>query len=460
MMPAVDPAALLSSASLHSAASFHCAASPLSAATSLHSATSLLSAGSTAVITIAVIFIAAVGVGFAILFRRRGANAGQDRGVGALAKQANILLVRVDDAVKSSADELGFALAQFGEDKTREFQAVLATARAQLTEAFTLKQQLDDSVQDTATQAQDWNARIVHLCESIQSSLQAQEKSFDSLRALEKNAPENLAAVREAIANTSARLPASTATLEQLKKRYAANAVAPVIDSIEQASSLLASASATADAAEPRLSGDAGTVADSIQSAQQDAARAAQALDGIDRLASTLAALSSRLEQLIADARTDLTEARTVRDAPPDPATGAAVNTAIGEVDRVLASLGEPQSVADPAAGIQQLENAIGSLDLALGSARNQADRLQHARTALTGALLTAHSQISTTADFIDSRRGGVGADARTRLAEAQRLLTIAEAEADPVTALDTARSSARYSRDADALARYDVMGR
>ena len=30
---------------------------------------------------------------------------------------------------------------------------------------------------------------------------------------------------------------------------------------------------------------------------------------------------------------------------------------------------------------------------------------------------------------------------------------------ADPVTALDTARASATYSRDADALARYDVMG-
>ncbi len=420
----------------------------------------LLSAGSTAVITIAVIFVVLVGIGFAILFRRRGANAGQDRAVGELAKQANILLVRVDDAVKSSADELGFALAQFGEDKTREFQVVLTTARAQLTEAFTLKQRLDDSAPDTATQTHDWNARIVHLCESIQDSLQAQEKSFDSLRALEKNAPANLAAVREAIAVASARLPASTATLDRLKKRYAANAVATVSDSIEQATAQLASATMTADAAEPRLSGDAGTVADSIQSAQQDVTRATQSLDGVDRLASTLAGLSSRLELLIAEARQDLAEARAVRDAPPDPTTGAAVNTAMGEVDRVLAALGDPQSVADPAAGIQQLENAIGSLDLALGSARNQAERLEHARTALAGALLTARSQISTTSDFIDSRRSGVGADARTRLAEAQRLLTIAEAEADPVTALDTARNSATYSRDADALARYDVMGR
>lgn len=433
---------------------------PLADFTALPASTALLSAGSTAVITIAVIFVALVGVGFAILFRRRTTNAGPDRGVGALAKRANILLVRMDDAVKASADEFGFALAQFGEEKTREFQTVLATARAQLTEAFGLKQQLDDSRPDSATQTRDWNARIIHLCESIQGSLEAQEKSFASLRALEKNAPDNLAAVRTAIAGTSARVPASTATLDQLKYRYAANAVATVSDSVEQATAQLASAQAAADAAQSRLSGDAGTVADSIQSAQQDVARAAQTLDAIDRLASTLAELSTRLEQLIAEARRDLAEARAVRDAPPDPAIGAAVNAAMGEVDRVLVALGDPRSVADPASGIQQVENAIGSLDLALGSARNQAERLEHARTALTGALLTARSQISTTADFIDARRGGVGADARTRLAEAQRLLTIAEAEADPVIALDTARRSATFSRDADALARYDLMAR
>ncbi len=45
--------------------------------------------------------------------------------------------------------------------------------------------------------------------------------------------------------------------------------------------------------------------------------------------------------------------------------------------------------------------------------------------------------------------------DYRTNLHSA--LLTLAEAEADPVLALDTARSPATYSRDADALARYDV---
>jgi hypothetical protein len=419
----------------------------------------LLGAGSVALITIVVIFVGLVGTGFAILFRRRGrVNEGAEP--RALAKRASVLLVRVDDAVRNGADELGFAIAQFGEEGTREFAAVLTEARAKLTEAFMLQQRLDDATPDSPSQSRDWNARIVHLCEAAQSALEQQERAFRERRASEKDAPASLAAVREAIAATSARLPASATALAALGRRYSPAAVATVSDSVDEAKALLDAASGAADAAESRIADAAGPVAESIRSAQQDVARAGQALDGIDRLASTLGELSARLEKLVGVARDDLAEARAVRDTPPDPATGAAVNEAISRVDAVLTGLGVPSSVGDPAAGIQSLEAALASLDLALGTARNQAQRLEHARTALAGALLTARSQLATTGDYINARRGGVGAEARTRLAEAQRLLTIAEAESDPVTALDTARSSATYSRDADALARYDAMKR
>jgi hypothetical protein len=52
-----------------------------------------------------------------------------------------------------------------------------------------------------------------------------------------------------------------------------------------------------------------------------------------------------------------------------------------------------------------------------------------------------------------------VGAAARTRLAEAERQLSVAEAEAEtePVTALDTARRAMTHATDADALARFDT---
>ena len=94
----------------------------------------------------------------------------------------------------------------------------------------------------------------------------------------------------------------------------------------------------------------------------------------------------------------------------------------------------------------------------ALASARNQAQRLEHARTAYVGTLVSARSQIAVARAFIGSRGGGV--DARTRLSEAERQLMLAEATTDPVEALDTVRRAVTHARDADALARYDAMGR
>jgi chromosome segregation ATPase len=409
----------------------------------------------TAVITVLVIFVVIVAVGFALLARRRrlGGRA-SDRSLDA-GKRANILLVRLDDSLKRNDDELGFAVAQFGEQKTREFSAAIASAKANLSEAFRLKQQLDDEYPDTEAQIREWTARIVHLCESAQASVEQQSAAFARLRALESDAPASLRAVRELIAATEVREPSAVAIIERLSGSYADRVLATVTGNVAEAQALLAKASATAESADSGLArGAASDVATTVQDARSDAQHAAQLLDAIDNLDAALAAESSRLQQLAGHSQTDLAEARAARDSAPDPDSGAAIGLAIAALEATLASLDK----ADPTASIDALQASIAALDESLASARNQAQRLEHARTALVGALLTARSQIATTRDFMASRRGGIGADARTRLAEAERLLAIAEAEADPVTALDTARSSATYSRDADALARYDVL--
>jgi hypothetical protein len=424
------------------------------------SATSLdlAGAGWTVGITVAALFIVIVAVGFTILVRRRRTLGTQDDGIAELAKRANILLVRADDAVKNAEDELGFAIAQFGAEKTAEFASTVAEAKTALTRAFALKQRLDDAVPDTDTQRREWNGGIVAACESMTAKLGAQTAAFGIRRQQESDAPASLVAVRAAIADTAARIAPVTATLDGLRGDYAPTAIATVAGSIEQATALLDSATAAADSAEAQLAARA-SAADTIQQARQHAQQAEQLLDGVDRLATALQIARGQLAQLVTEADGGLTEARAVRDAPPDPDTGAAVNSAIAGIEGALAAAGQPATAKDPTTGIQKLQEALGTLDVALGSARNQQQRLEHARTALVGALLTARSQIATTGDFIAARRGSVRTDARTRLSEAQRLLTIAEAEADPVAALDTARSSVTYSRDADALARYDVLG-
>ncbi|MEO6941474.1 MAG: hypothetical protein ABI238_06775, partial [Terrimesophilobacter sp.] len=249
----------------------------------------LLSAAWTAGITIVIVFVGIVGMGFWMLARRK--RSGKDPGaLGSLHKRANILLVRVDDAVKNAEDELGFAIAQFGEVKSQEFDSVLTRARSQLREAFSLQQKLDDAYTDSDTQKREWNRRIIHLCESAQAALDEQEKSFARLRALEKNAPENLAAVRSAISAFDTRLNASLEIFAALVRRYDASAIATVADNVTRAKKERAGAVHDADRAGTLIvapSSGAGKTAsnvdasDLIRSAGEHAYRAQKLLDAI-----------------------------------------------------------------------------------------------------------------------------------------------------------------------------------
>lgn len=463
----------------------------------------LASAAWTAGITLVVVFIAIVATGFWLLARRKARGQGPDT-FGAQQQRANILLVRVDDAVKNAEDELGFAVAQFGDGKAGEFEKVLITAKSQLTEAFGLQQKLDDAYPDTVTQRRDWSARIIHLCETAEAALAEQESEFAGLRQLEKNAPANLSAVRAVITSLDEKAAAASETFAALKSAYSDTATAPVADNLLRAETERRQAVAAADdalaaldatgatatsgtttggsatgdtatgaddrtaagppSAGPGITAATGTTApsgrtaaDAIRTAEEHAHRAIRLLDAIGTLQTELGKASDAVTALRKATQENLAEARALRDAPPDADSSAAIARAIETVEAALAAR---QPLSDPLASLEILRAANAELDTSMAGARNQQRRLDGARTALVGALVGARSQLSATRDFITTRRGGVGTEARTRLAEAERLLTLAEAESDPVAALDIARSSATYSRDADALARYDLMGR
>jgi hypothetical protein len=134
------------------------------------------------------------------------------------------------------------------------------------------------------------------------------------------------------------------------------------------------------------------------------------------------------------------------------PDSGAAVNTAIAELESELVLVGK-KGKRDPVADLDRLVDASDKLDIAVAAARNQQRRLEGARSALAGAWSRPRTQLAAVSDYIGSHGGGP--DARTRLAEGQRELLLAENEADPVAALDAARRAQTHARDADALARY-----
>ncbi|MGV8970648.1 MAG: hypothetical protein ACOH1J_09385 [Microbacteriaceae bacterium] len=415
-------------------------------------------AAATAVVAVVLVVV----VGLTLLFRnRQGARPTAASGLAALTTQAGALLVRADEAVSGADNELGYALAQFGDERTSGFAETVSLAKQKLQEAFRLRQRLDDSEPESDQKSRQWTLQIIALCENVVASLEQQDRTFTSKRGEELDAPKRLRTVRQAISAASDRLTPTEERRAELAERYD-NALLRSLNNVSaDVRRLLDEASEHCDNAESGISpAGVNAVTDHLSQAEDRVHRAALALDAVDAREHELAAASAALVSLVASAQTDVTEAKERRDAAPDPESGATILAAIESVTAALGAATSQAAKSDPERSIASLAAAIESLDAALASARNQKERLEHARTALVGTLISARSQISEVRNYISGGSSRVGADARTRLAEADRQLMLAEAEADPVEALDAARRAVTHARDADALARYSAMGR
>ncbi|MDJ0337817.1 hypothetical protein [Cryobacterium sp. PH31-O1] len=391
--------------------------------------------------------------------RRTRARLGQVSAAATeLERSAASSLVRADDLVQDATDELSFAIAQFGESSTREFAAALATSRRQLSDAFALQQKLDDAVPDSAAERTRWNQQIVQLADEATSRLTSQARDFTAKRGVERNAPQQLDELRRRLDRVVDRVAGGASTLTRLGLSYSSAALAPISGNVGRARTALDAARASADAAAARLdAASAEPVGEQLQAAEHALFQATQLLDAIETGEDQLHRGFANLQQALDAAGAELAEARALRDGHEESGASASLNQVITEAASVQASLREPGRTSDPAADLAALEAAMNGLDSMRSEARNRQLRLDNARTALAGALLTARSQITVTHDFVAAHRSRVQAAARTRLAEAERQLALAVAEADPVTALDTARRAMTHATDADALARYDT---
>ena len=349
----------------------------------------------------------------------------------------------------------GVEIAQFGAEKARPYAEAIATARAKVAEAFRLRQALDDSVADSDRETREWTLQIIALCEQAEAVLARQDSAFAELRGLEVNAAGTLADVRARISAGSDRVATARSGLTDLAKRFAPSTLAAVAGNPDAAEQALRDASTSADAAAPAIStSGVNAVAATLQESLAAAHRADQLLDAVDRTTRDLTAAADALEQLRSSTTADLAEARVELEKAPDADSGRGIIDAIAAVEAALAAVSAGAAI-DPVADLDRIGDAVADLDLALASARNQAQRLTHARAAYDGTLVSAVSQIAVARDLIGSR--GASVSARTRLAEAERQLMLAQAAADsdPVEALDAIRRAVTHARDADALARY-----
>ncbi len=372
-----------------------------------------------------------------------------------LGQRAGSALVALDNDVRSSANELAFAEAQFGIEATRDFKAALAQAQQQLAHAFTIQQQLGDSTPSEDAQRRGL-VEILGLCEAADEALDSQTEALADLRSLQENAPAVLDELETRARELAGRVPAARGTLGQLGAIYPATALTTVARAPDQAEALLASARQSITEGRSRVQADdRGTAVAFARTAEDALQQVGTLLEMVAHAGDTLAEASSALDGAIASLTSDVSDAG--RLAPND----STVTPAVERAQAALQAGAAARNGGDPIAALSELAAAEQALDAALAPRREQEQVHRKAAGQLAGQLAAAEAAIGRANAFIETNRGAVQTTARTRLATASESLARARSlqESDSQGALTASRAAHDAATSALQLAQNDVNG-
>ncbi|WP_372967314.1 TPM domain-containing protein [Microbacterium sp.] len=370
--------------------------------------------------------------------------------------QAGAALVQADDAITSSREELGFAVAQFGEPATAEFSGAIETAKARMSEAFDLKQKLDDEIEDTVHDRRAWHIRIIQICDEIDEVLDRNADAFDALRKLEQNAPQELERVAQERQALDGVLAGAEPALAALSTTFDAAELSTVVDNPAQARERAALADRSIEAARAAITaGRTGEAAFAIRTAEQSVAQAGQLVQAITALGSELVAIESQAQALIAELQADVAAAQQL---PDESGTIAPVAAATAQqLQQAQASL--TGSARSPRRVLDALTAANTQIDAAIAQGTQAVERARRVQQMLEQTLAQAESEIRAAREYIETRRGTVGSTARTRLSQAESTLTQALGlrSSQPEAALTEAGRALELVRQATSSAQADV---
>jgi uncharacterized membrane protein YgcG len=346
-----------------------------------------------------------------------------------LRRRAASALVDVDDAIRSSAEELSFAEAQFGVQATRPFKEALEAARAHAAEAFALQRQLDDD--EAAGQLDEPTRRarlerIIELAGGADESLDAQEAEFERLRDLQATIPQFLAELRVRLGEVRRRLPVAEQELAGLAAQYPTEALRTVSGNVAQAQQLLGSAEDFVATGEKHLQerNDRPAAVAAARAAEEAIGQADQLLTSVAGARQELAEAAARIDAALASISSDVADAE--RLGADDQLTRTALTAA-----REAIALGTAtREGGDPLAALRALGRAEKDLDNALARYRAEEERAERTRQILEQRLAQVRARLASIDELISSRRGAVGSRARTHIANAFRLYDEAAARA------------------------------
>ena len=381
--------------------------------------------------------------------------------IDALDDLSKSMVVDVDNAVRTSDNELALAVEEFGDKETTPFSLAVSNAKTALAQAFNVRQILDDAVPETLAQRRDLLTRVVVAAAKADRELEAQREAFEQLRDLVVNAPARLDAMTQQMVDLTARLQPSEQALAALHNQFADTALASVAGNVEIAKQRLTFADQNITSARNLVSRPVGRqtgLVDAVRAAESALGQARTLLDAVDSAATdinrAIAALPSAITDIqngIKSAGDQLAQGNTGRADELSAARDAAVQAVAGA---------QSTGTADPLGAFTKLTQADADLDRLLASVAEEREAAERLSRAFDQALFAAQSRVRAVSDYIDVRRGSVGPEARTRLAEAVRQLQAAQdkQETDLTEAIAHANGAAMLASQAQSMASSDTQ--
>ncbi|MFE9580150.1 TPM domain-containing protein [Nocardia sp. NPDC006044] len=360
----------------------------------------------------------------------------------ALHARSREALVEIDNAVRTSAEELELATDEFGATATLPFSTALGNAKAAASKAFSIRQRLDDDIPETPDEQRTLLVDLIGTVGRADRELDAQVAEFDAMRNLLINAGDRLDGLTRDLVELKSRLPASEAELSRLTAAHPASVLAPIHDNVTMAKERITFAEQNIDAGRAALTqpvGKQGGAVAAIRSAEAAVGQARTLLDGIDNASANIQQARDGLPAVLDDLRRDIASA-TELSGYGGQELAAATATAQTILDKAAAA-----ATADPLDAFHDAVAADGDLDRAIAAATDRKLAAEDLRRRLDQALTDARARVGAATDYITTRRGGIDAEARTRLSEAQRNLDAAQQHSttDPAQALTSAQSAA-----------------
>lgn len=373
------------------------------------------------------------------------------------------MVVEVDNAARTSANELTLAIDEFGEERTQPFTQAVSNAKAALSQAFTVRHQLDDSTHETPAQRRELLTRVIVSAARADRELESQTEAFEKLRDLVLNAASRLDALTAQYVELTSRIAPAEQRLDDLGNEFEATALTSVSGNIASTKERLAFADRNISSARDLAAiqgGQQSALVDAIHAAESALGQAGALLDAIDNAARDIkhavAALPSVIDEIEAGVKRADEQQKTHNIASGHTAElNAARAAAIGAVAKTRA--GGP---ADPLGAFARLIKADADLNRVLAAVAQEQANAELLRRSFEQALFTAQARVRGVSEYIDTRRGSIGAEARTRLAEAKRHLQAAQdkTSTNPTEAIAHANAASTLAANAQALANADVQ--